>query len=123
MTILIIDDDASIRELLIIFLNFKGYHALGLANGAEALAYLQQNPLPQLILLDLTMPVMDGVAFRHAQQQDTHLMPIPVVMISAVDKLLAPQVMADAYLPKPIDFDALLPLVAQYCEQSRQRGI
>src|SRR5436309_2009832 len=58
MTILVIDDDAGIRELLTIFLSFKGYSALAVANGAEALAYLQQTALPQLILLDLTMPVM-----------------------------------------------------------------
>jgi CheY-like chemotaxis protein len=124
MTILIIDDDAGIRELLTIFLSFKGYPALGVANGAEALAYLQQRtPLPQLIVLDLTMPVMDGVAFRHAQKQNPHLSAIPVVVMSAVEDLLAPEVPADAYLPKPIDFDALLPLVEQYCYQSRQRGM
>jgi CheY-like chemotaxis protein len=124
MTILIIDDDAGIRELLAIFLSFKGYPALGAANGAEALAYLhQQTPLPQLIVLDLTMPVMDGVAFRQAQQQDPHLSAIPVVVMSAVEELLAPEVPANAYLAKPIDFDALLPLVEQYCEQSRQHGM
>ncbi len=124
MTILVIDDDAGIRELLTIFLSFKGYPAVGLANGAAAIAYLQQQtPLPQLILLDLTMPVMDRVAFRHAQQQDPHLMSIPVVVMSAVEELLAPQVPADAYLPKPIDFDTLLPLIEQYCYQSRQRGM
>ena len=116
MTILVIDDDPGIRELLTIFLSFKGYAALGVANGAEALAYLhQQAPLPKLILLDLTMPVMDGVAFRHAQQHNPHLSAIPVVIMSAVEELLAPDVAADAYLPKPIDFDALLPLVEQYC--------
>ena len=124
MTILIIDDDAGIRELLTIFLSFKGYFALGAANGAEALAYLhQQTPLPHLIVLDLTMPVMDGVAFRHAQQQNPHLSAIPVVVMSAVEELLAPEVPANAYLPKPIDFDALLPLVEQYCERSQQRGM
>jgi CheY-like chemotaxis protein len=124
MTILIVDDDAGIRELLSIFLNFKGYSAVGVANGAEALAYLQQQlPLPQLILSDLTMPVMDGVAFRQAQQQDSRLMGIPVVVMSAVEELLGPQMTAEAYLPKPIDFDTLLPLVEQYCSQSRQRGV
>jgi CheY-like chemotaxis protein len=124
MTILIVDDDAGIRELLTIFLRFKGYPAFGVANGAEALAYLQQRVLlPQLIVLDLTMPVMDGVAFRHAQQQDPHLSAIPVVVMSAVEELLAPEVPADAYLPKPIEFDALLPLVEEYCEQSRQHGM
>jgi CheY-like chemotaxis protein len=124
MTILIVDDDAGIRELLSIFLNFKGYSAVGVANGAEALAYLQQQlPLPQLILSDLTMPVMDGVAFRHAQQQDSRLMGIPVVVMSAVEEVLGPQMTAEAYLPKPIDFDTLLPLVEQYCSQSRQLGV
>jgi CheY-like chemotaxis protein len=124
MTILIVDDDAGIRELLSIFLNFKGYSAVGVANGAEALAYLQQQlPLPQLILSDLTMPVMDGVAFRRAQQQDSRLMGIPVVVMSAVEEVLAPQMTAEAYLPKPIDFDTLLPLVEQYCSQSRQLGV
>ena len=124
MTILIVDDDAGIRKLLTIFLNFKGYPAMSVANGAEALAYLQQQlPLPQLILLDLTMPLMDGVAFRQAQQQDPRLMRIPVVVMSAVEEVLAQQVTVEAYLPKPVDFDALLSLVEQYCSQSRQRGM
>jgi CheY-like chemotaxis protein len=124
MTILIVDDDMGIRELLTIFCTFNGYEAVGVANGAEALTYLQQqNPLPQLILLDLTMPVMDGVTFWQAQQQDAYLMRIPVVLLSAVADVLPPQITADAYLPKPIDFDTLLPLVEQYCYQSRRRGM
>jgi len=53
----------------------------------------------------------------------SQVMNIPVVVMSAVAELLAPEVPADAYLPKPIDFDALLPLVEQYCEQARQRGM
>jgi CheY-like chemotaxis protein len=68
------------------------------------------------------MPVMDGVAFRHAQQQDWHLASIPVVVMSGVEELLAPQLSAEVSLPKPIDFEVLLPLVEQYCSQSRQRG-
>lgn len=122
MSILIIDDDAGIRELLALFLSYKGYTARGVANGAEALACLEQPPVPQLILLDLNMPVMDGVTFRHVQQQEAHLSGIPTVVMSAVEELLAPQIQADGYLPKPIDFDALLALVEQYCEQSRQHG-
>ena len=123
MTILIVDDNVGIRELLTIFLTFKGYPAVGVADGAEALAYLQQqSPLPQLILLDLTMPVMDGVAFRHAQQQDSRLASIPLVVMSGVEEELAPQLTADAYLLKPINFDTLLPLVEQYCSQGRQHA-
>jgi CheY-like chemotaxis protein len=126
MTILIVDDDADIRQLLSAFLTFKGYHTVSAANGQEALIYLQQHsPYPRLILLDKVMPVMDGVAFRHAQQQDPYLAPIPVVLMSAVANFQdeIPRCNAEAYLPKPIDFDALLPLVEQYCCQSRQRGM
>ena len=125
MTILIVDDDAGIRQLLTVFLEHNGYNALNATNGVEALSQLQQNfPLPQLILLDLMMPVMDGAAFRQAQQRDPQLAAIPVVVLSADETLAeqAPTLRADAYIPKPIDFEALLPLVEQHCRQSRQRG-
>jgi two-component system chemotaxis response regulator CheY len=125
MTILIIDDDAAIRQMVTVFLEYKGYSAISVANGAEALTHLQHiRALPQLLLLDLMMPVMDGATFRHAQQQDPQLATIPVVVLSAAETIeeLAPRLTAEAYLPKPIDFDALLTLVEQYCAQSRQRG-
>jgi CheY-like chemotaxis protein len=96
------------------------------ANGAEALSHLQHNRvLPQLMLLDLMMPVMDGATFRHAQQQDRQLATIPVVVLSGAETIeeQAPLLAAEAYLPKPIDFDALLTLVEQYCAQSQERGI
>jgi len=126
MTILIVDDDADIRQLLTTFLTFKGYHTASAANGIEALTQLQhRHAPPYLILLDQMMPVMDGAAFRHAQQQDPQLATIPVVVMSAVENLQAhtPLLPADAYLPKPIDFDALLILVEQYGSQSRPVGV
>lgn len=116
MTILIVDDDADIRNLLTAFLTFKGYHTLSAANGHEALIQLQLvDPPPLLILLDQMMPVMDGAAFRQVQQQNPQLAGIPVVLLSAVDNLQARLVPADAFLPKPIDLDSLLALVAQHC--------
>jgi CheY-like chemotaxis protein len=71
------------------------------------------------------MPEMDGAAFRQVQQQDPQLATIPVVVMSAAENLQtqAPSLTADAYVPKPIDFDALLGLVEQYCPQTRQRGL
>ena len=117
MTILIVDDDADIRRLLTTFLTFKGYSTLSAANGQEALTHLQQPQVfPQLILLDQMMPVMDGVAFQHAQRQDPQLATIPVVVMSAVENLQAQtRPLAEGYLPKPIDFEALLNLVEEYC--------
>jgi CheY-like chemotaxis protein len=69
------------------------------------------------------MPVMDGAEFRRAQQEDPRLAPIAVVVMSAAENIQAPALTADAYIPKPIDFDVLLPLVEQYCGQRRQQGI
>lgn len=125
MTILIIDDDAGIRELVSLFLTHKGYAAVGARNGAEALAYLDQHrPLPDLILLDLMMPVMDGATFRQVQMDTPALAGIPVVVMSAAENIeaQAPTLSATAYLPKPIDFDVLVQYVEQHSGQSRQHG-
>lgn len=121
MSILIVDDDPGIRQLVTVFLEHKGYSAITARNGAEALSHLEHQQPPQLILLDLMMPVMDGAGFRHAQQQNPQLAPIPVVVMSAAENIdsQAPSLTADAYLPKPIDFDALLGLVERYGSQSR----
>jgi CheY-like chemotaxis protein len=126
MTILIVDDDAGIRTLLTVFLARHGYAAVSVPHGLAALDHLQQHaPLPELILLDRMMPVMDGAAFRRTQQTDARLASIPVIVISAAENshAHAPTLTADAYLPKPIDFTALLKLVEHYCGQSRQRGM
>src|SRR5262245_20335248 len=114
MDILIVDDDGSIREMLRLFLEMKGYTVSSAINGQDALDHLGQSAeLPQLILLDLMMPVMSGVEFRAAQRQTPALAGIPVALISADANLResAPIVNADAYLSKPIDFDVLLATV------------
>lgn len=125
MTILIIDDDAGIRQLLVLFLTHKGVTATSAANGLEALSQLQlDRTLPDLILLDLMMPVMDGAAFRDAQRADPQLAAIPVVVMSAAENIdaQAPALTADAYLPKPIDFDALTGLIERFNGRSRTHG-
>jgi len=126
MTILIVDDDAGIRQLLVLFLEHKGYTAKTVANGLEALNQLQAaQPLPLLILLDLMMPVMDGATFRLAQLSDSRIAAIPVVVLSAAENIeaQAPLLTADAYVPKPIEFDSLLQIVEQYCQQSREHDM
>ena len=118
MSILIVDDDAEIRHLLTVFLEYRGYQAVSVTNGAEALTLLRHSsPLPELILSDWMMPVMDGAAFRQAQQQHPQLAPIPVVAMSGAADLFAdtPTFRPDAFLPKPFDFAKLLTLVEQFC--------
>jgi CheY-like chemotaxis protein len=126
MTILIVDDDAGIRQLLLLFLEHKGYTAKSASNGIEALNQLQiDQPLPKLILLDLMMPIMDGATFRQAQLSDPRIATIPVVVLSAAENIeaQAPLLTADAYVPKPIEFDSLLQIVERYCQQSREHGM
>jgi CheY-like chemotaxis protein len=125
MCILIVDDDPGIRELVGLFLAHKGYDSVQTRNGSEALTCLQQDEtLPDLILLDLMMPIMDGAEFRQAQLHEPKLAEIPVVVMSAAENIetQAPTLTANAYLPKPIDFDTLSRLVEQYCGRGRQQG-
>jgi CheY-like chemotaxis protein len=126
MTILVIDDDTDIRKLLTVFLVHNGYTAVPVPHGMAALDHLQwHEPLPELILLDMVMPVMDGAAFRRTQQDDARLANIPVILMTGAENLSvqAPTLSADAYLPKPFDFTTLLKLVEHYCGQSRERGL
>jgi CheY-like chemotaxis protein len=125
MDILIVDDDHSIREMLRLFLEMKGYTVSSAINGRDALDHLERSAeLPQLILLDLMMPVMSGAEFRAAQRQTPTLAGIPVALISADANLResAPIINAEAYLPKPIDFDVLLATVERFCGKSRMQG-
>ena len=122
MSILIVDDDASIRDMLRLFLTHNGYAVVEASNGALALDVLRQSKqLPTLILLDLMMPVMSGAEFRAMQLQDQALAKIPVVLISAAENLqdMAPQLAVDMYIPKPLDFPELLATVGHFCGEAQ----
>ena len=114
-TLLVIDDEPQIRTLLKATLTRAGYAVVEAANGREALEYLQEAQTPEVILLDLMMPVMDGWEFRRRQQADPALARVPVIVLSALDPSRAAGVDAAAFLKKPLDFDHLLALVRTYC--------
>jgi CheY-like chemotaxis protein len=114
--VLIVEDDADLREMMAQLLSLEGFQAATVANGSEALQYLHNGHLkPDVILLDLMMPVMDGWEFRRKQQADPSLADVPVIVLSALDQSRAADVQAEAFLKKPLDFDRLLQLVRQYC--------
>src|SRR4051794_29489436 len=102
MTILIVDDDAGIRQLLLLFLEHKGYSAKAVANGLEALDELKPDqPLPQVFLQDLMRRVRDGAPSGQAQQADRRMAAIPVVVLAPAENIeaKAPLLTADAYVP------------------------
>jgi len=108
--ILAIDDDADFREGLTDVLDEFGYRVRTAANGREALEALRTEPAPDVILLDLRMPEMDGRTFRREQARDEKLSGIPLVVVSGsleVDEEAA-SLGASAVLPKPFGVDELL---------------
>ena len=117
MYILVVDDDDAIRSLWTTVLQRTGHQALGASHGQEALDYLRHTePLPQIILLDLMMPIMNGWEFLKERKRQPLLASIPVVVISAADfrsSYLAFYGVA-AYLQKPVAIKTLLEAVAQF---------
>lgn len=118
--ILVVDDEAPIRDVVVEILEDEGYEATSVANGAEALRYLEHtSDLPALILLDLNMPVMSGWDFRLAQLNDARLASIPVVAFSAgaTVQRQAQNINAAGYLPKPVEYTELVRTIAQFCAE------
>ncbi len=109
--ILLVEDDSALRDTLADVLSDEGYEVACAANGRDALDRLGEGQLPDLIVLDLVMPVMDGWAFREAQQQRPELARIPMVVLSASsphDSARIRALHAEAVLAKPVGIDRLI---------------
>jgi CheY-like chemotaxis protein len=113
--ILVVEDDPDAREALVALLQMKGYRAVPAGNGKEALDYLHKAPLPDLIILDLWMPVMDGWQFRAEQIKDPRLKKVPVIVVTALSDRA--DVDANEIIIKPVDVERLLATVSQYCSR------
>ena len=116
-TVLVVDDDKDIREAVGEILEDEGYPVALAKHGREALDYLSSHEPPGLILLDLSMPVMDGATFRDEQRKDEALASIPVVVFSASSPLSEKTLplKPNGELAKPVDLDRLLAFVSRFC--------
>ncbi len=114
-TVLVVDDDKDIRETIRVALELSGYTAVTAENGREALDLLATIPRPGLILLDLMMPVMDGLEFLAAGLANHAIVGIPVIVITAYDHLAAKASDATAVVKKPLDLDVLMTWVERFC--------
>lgn len=112
--ILLVDDNSDVLEVIAVLLESEGYSVVTAGNGADALAKLADGLRPALIILDLTMPVMDGWEFRTQQLADPALSEIPTIIYSAVGAMIAPieSMKVAGSFPKGGDFTAMLRLVA-----------
>ena len=116
--ILVIEDDRYILETLVELLTEEGYSVSSAVNGEEALTLLKSMiALPHLILLDLMMPIKDGLAFRQEQKCHPKLSEIPVVLMSADGQidLRRDQLGLKYHLKKPIDLDQILTMMKDLC--------
>lgn len=116
--ILVIEDDISIRELLVELLQGEGYTVVSAFNGIEGLNCLETKKIePNLILIDLMMPGMDGFKFRKEQLKNEVWSKIPTIVMSAESN--AKEKMKDmnitAFLSKPVELDTILKTVARHC--------
>ena len=115
--ILVVEDDTALREALSEVLADEGYDLLSARDGLEAVNCLKKGNRPDVILLDLSMPVVNGWEFRMFQKRDPDLAQIPVILITAGGYTheevawLEPS----ALLPKPLDLPFLLSAVRKFC--------
>jgi CheY-like chemotaxis protein len=115
--VLVVEDDYAIRDTFAELLQSEGYDVVTASNGEEGILALKNGPPPNLILLDLMMPIKDGFEFREEQLQEPKWADIPVIVMSAdgqVKEKLARTKGAD-YLKKPTDLEVVLDLVRRYC--------
>ena len=110
-TILIVEDEQDIRELLAYNLEKEGYATVQAADGKEGLE-LARSRKPDLILLDLMLPKMDGLAVCRELERDSGTVRIPIIMLTArgedVDRILGFELGADDYVVKPFNIRELL---------------
>jgi CheY-like chemotaxis protein len=113
--ILVVDDDASLRDLLRLHLSAAGYEVQTAADGIAAGYQVLKAP-PDLIITDVNMPHMDGFEFVAALKADKSLPPIPVIFLTSLEEgdQRGKELGAVGYVTKPIRADRLLALVAQH---------
>jgi CheY-like chemotaxis protein len=118
-TILLVDDDLELSDTMSEFLKIRGYATLQAQNGQNAIDLLKtMAALPLLIVLDMSMPVLDGRGFLKRRVKDPVLLGIPVVVVSGSDAPASPPMNIIAYLRKPISMKRLMSIIESAFDDS-----
>jgi CheY-like chemotaxis protein len=121
--VLLVEDDPDVRDATGDLLECEGFGVVFAGDGREALDLLHAGLKPSVIVLDLTMPVMDGWDFRAAQLADRDLKDIPVIVVSA-GGFRAEKIRSDLgdvqFLAKPFDPLTLVAAIAHRCQSGRR---
>lgn len=111
----IVEDDSEFRNMLRELLEEEQYRVVAVANGAEALDKLRGETVPNVILLDVSMPVMDGFDFLRFRNEDPQLAAVPVVLVTNAKPHERPTIGVNDVVRKPIDIDEILFAIKRYC--------
>ena len=112
--VLIVDDDQDLRDLIREMLIDAGYRAVTAANGSIGLATLRSDE-PDLVLLDVAMPVMDGLTFLRQRSDEACRLAVPVVVMSAENREAETRRLgAQQFVAKPFDIDDLVGVVERW---------
>ena len=120
--VLVVDDDSSIRRLLVVTLQRYGYQTLEACNGRAALAEMREAN-PDIVIMDLVMPEMSGWEVLSARAEDPALLRIPTIVVTASNihqariDVLEKQVCA--VIAKPFDLDTVLGTITRCLEKGR----
>src|SRR5262245_35668015 len=122
-TIMVVDDEGKLRDMIRVYLEQEGYRVVDAANGREAL-YVARIEKPDLIILDLMMPEMGGYDFMRAFAKEAET---PVIMLTArvedQDKIVGLELGADDYLAKPFNVRELIARVRAVLRRTQKEAI
>jgi DNA-binding response OmpR family regulator len=122
-TVLVIDDDPVVQDLMKSFLSKEGYQVMVAAGGEEGLEYAR-TARPDVITLDVAMPKMDGWSVLSSLKADPKLAEIPVIMLTMVDnKSMGYALGAAEYMTKPIHRERLVGILRKYSRQCTSRPV
>lgn len=118
-TILVVEDYEDSRSFMKFLLESCGYQVTEAANGLEALESFRHN-LPDLVLIDISMPRMDGLAATRGMRKVEGTDAIPIIAVSAYGGKFYEQALeagCNTLINKPVDFESLVPLLDRYLNQ------
>jgi CheY-like chemotaxis protein len=125
-TILVAEDSADTREMMQVLLQIRGYNVVAADNGIHALEVAVKNE-PDAVLLDLQLPIMDGLSVTRSLRSHPALKTVPIIIISGHDPEPYRQRAIDAgsneYLLKPIDFDRLQSVLDRFVPRERRARV
>jgi twitching motility two-component system response regulator PilG len=117
--VLVVDDSPTIRKLVAMTMEKNGYQVVVAADGYEAVDRIRDRGVPALILLDITMPGMDGYQLCKLLRQNRDTAKVPIVMLSGKDgffsKIRGRMAGSTEYITKPFQPETLVKVVAKYC--------